>query len=209
AVGKTGGNCVNDGALFVIRDGTITAENPDDGLVFVTRAEEAAVFARVLEIQDAGARGPVTAPGWKHADEQAECGGFVDDEINVVEISFVGLGGITVSERSVAVGVRSHRTIHAGEYAGLNDGEAFARAIRKIFSGFFAIEAMEKFPRSVAEIEKRYSVVVLKVAMVCGYAETRSGGGFSILQKQLKNECQHHNLDHTSLHRHDSLRGRP
>src|SRR3981189_2283633 len=106
----------------------------------------------------------------------------------MLEVPFVRFCRIAVDERHFAVCVRSCRAIHSGENAGLNDGESFFRAIREVLSGFLAIQTVEKFPSGVTEIEKRFSIFILEVAMIVGNSEAPGLIGQQARRAELQNE---------------------
>ena len=92
---------------------------------------------------------PVTAPGGQETNEQPEGLRFVDNVVDVIPV-VVGRavlhGGprwIEIDEREMPVGIRVVVTVEFGDGDGLNDREAFLRAVGEIFVCLFAIETVE------------------------------------------------------------------
>ena len=166
------GECVDGGALLCIGDGSIAAKDPDDWLIAIASTEKTAVSAsRFGGFEDGIRRLPIFAPGGEHTDEEAEIGGFIDDEIDVAEIGGIGFLDITVDERQVAVGVGNREAAEFAQDDGLNGGEALAGAVVEILGCVFAIETVEQLLGSVAEIEERRAIGKFEIAMVGGDAQ--------------------------------------
>lgn len=64
----------------------------------------------------------------------------------MLEIGFVGAGGILLEQREVAVGVGVGQAIQLGQHHRLDHGEAFSGAVAQVVIGLRKREAVEEFP---------------------------------------------------------------
>src|SRR6187397_3147148 len=82
-----------DRALLVVLHIAISAKNPNNRLILVTRAEPFAVGRRVGCVEERFAVlhfvVPVAAPGWQKTDEQSQRLGLVHDVVDMVPIIVV------------------------------------------------------------------------------------------------------------------------
>ena len=159
---------VADCALVVVGNRTVAAENPNNGFVFIPLPQELTVLPRIRRIKRRFAKRPMAAPSRQHPDIQAEFFGLFDDEIYVTKIGFVRLCGIALHERQIAIRVRYGQAAELCQYDGLNDCEAFLRAIAQVQRRFLAVQPVKQLPGRVAQIEKRRAVSMLQKAAVGG-----------------------------------------
>lgn len=155
--------------VAVVLYGPIPAENPDDGGVFVSLAEELAKKESVFRSENlrsvAPAFVPLIPPGRQHRDSYSERSGFFHDEINVFEIVFIGLERVVFPEREVSIGVWLVILMLSKNYC-LYDIKALFCASFEIITRLFAIQAMEEFPGGIAQIEEGGPVFIDQMAFV-------------------------------------------
>ncbi len=185
---------LDDRAVRLGFDRTVTAEDPDHARVLVARAEPAAVGLRVRGREDLRSDAPflvpLVAPRGQQADVEAQAVGRAHDPVDVREIRLVGSCRVVVDERTFAVGIGRAQAIEFGKRDGLDDGEAALRAIAQVPLGIVASLAMEQLPRRVAEPEERLAVGGHEEAPVLG--DRQAGQLRRRRGRQAADQSEHH-----------------
>ena len=187
---------LDDRAVRLGFDRTVTAEDPDHTRVLVARAEPAPVGLRVCGREDLRSDAPflvpLVAPRGQQADVEAEAVGGAHDPVDVREIRLVGSCRVVVDERTFAVGIGRAQAIELGKRDSLDDGEAALRAIAQVPLGIVARLAMEQLPRRVAEPEERLAVGGHEEAPVLGHLQPGEGlRGQPVRQAQRDEQPRH------------------
>lgn len=99
------------------------------------------------------------APGGHQGDENAVGGGAVDGPVDVLEVGLIGLQGVGVVERELAVEIGECGAVELGDDDGLDDVEAFAGAVLEVVVDVAAVQAVEELPRRVGLPEERLPAV--------------------------------------------------
>src|SRR6266498_3845711 len=83
------GQRINHRPLFLVHNGSVAAEYPDERLIPIPVAEKATVLAGGCWGKDRLACGPVTAPARQHSDKHPELFCLVHDEVYMSEIRLI------------------------------------------------------------------------------------------------------------------------
>src|SRR5205085_8608096 len=92
----------------------------------------------------------------------------------MAEVGFVWFVGIPIQKRLVTIGIRLN---HIVQDTRLNHGKTFGSAIREVQVHLLASQIGKEMPRGVAQIKERFSIRVLKPAMVGAHLQPGSVGG--------------------------------
>ena len=110
AFAETFGEGFRDLTMEIVFDGTVTAENPNDGVVAITVGEPFRVGTGVFRREDfrpcASFSVPFVAPCRQKADIESELVGAFDNGIDMLPIWFVRTCQIVVHQRLMTVSIR-------------------------------------------------------------------------------------------------------
>ena len=168
-------------ALLLGADRTVSAENPDDRLAAVAPSQPFRIASRGV-----GGEYPVVLPpappGRKKRDVYAALVRRVHHEVDVVPVVVVRsvLGQrnrrARVCERLEAVRIRRAHSVLLCDRDGLHDVEAEPRAVVEIPYGLLAVQAVEKLPRRVGEVEERLPLLRREEMSAVAHLEARKRG---------------------------------